>query len=220
MATKKKLLVTPDTTSEEMLNLDKVGGTLTWDTANFVEVPAETLQMLSKANRDRYTVFKELAEEAALRDEVDEMVASTLNVDNIAARASDRLRVVTTKKGVVTRWERPDMLEVRKSQGWKLAKTGHRTLSGDGTKGDGIHRIGSKGQEELVLIEIDERAHRKLGQAKKQRRQRALTGINNEAKSQLRRLGSEAAGESLDILEGDSDENGVVTKAISHEGGN
>lgn len=216
----KKLLVKADTDFGTVLELQEIDGMILWDPDSFKRLTTAELNKLSKPNRDAYQVVRALAEERQKQSDVDELVAESFLVGKVAARATDRLAVTTTKKGVVTRWERPDMLEVRKSQGWRMAKTGHQTMSGNGTAGDGYHRIGAMGQEELVLIEIDEKNHRRLVQDKRQRRQRALSGINNDVKQQLRNLGSQAAGEALDIVEDADSGDGPAFKAISQEGGN
>jgi len=223
MDKRKKLLVTTAMPFSDVVKSQSDGVMLLWDPADFRTLSASELSKLSKQNQDAYQISRALAEEQQKQSGGDDLIAESFSIGKVGARATDRLHVKTTKAGVVTRWERPDMLEVRKSHGWRLAKGGHQTLSGDGQGKDdkGFHRIGSMGQEELLLIEIDEKDHRKLTQDKRRRRQRALTGINNDTKQQLRNLGSQAAGEVVDIVDDmDKETANTAFKAISPEGGN
>lgn len=207
MQKKNKVHVSKDTSFEVVVESDKNGAQLVWDPKDFRSLQPEELKQLSKLNRDRYEVFRELAEEEQKRSDVDEAVMDSFTVGDVAATATERLRLHETRDGYVARWERPDMVEVRKSQGWKMATKGYRSHRGGGS---GIHRIGSKGQEELVLMEIPEKEHEKLQKQKLKRRQRAIEGVANQAKSEIERLGGGSVDESTS---GDF-------KSISHEGGN
>lgn len=194
MATQKKQLIRSSTPFEKVLEFDKEGMTLSWDTDDFGSLDSSQVRQLSKGNRDRYSVFEEMAREQASRDPEEESIATGFEVSGGTGSPSERLKVTSSRKDVVTRWERPDMVNVRKEQGWKVASKGHETLRG--ASSDGYHRIGSKGAEELILMEIPTAQWKKLKQARRNRRQRALQGATNQGKSEVRRLGSQPIDES------------------------
>lgn len=189
MANTKKVMVTKDVSVEEMLQWDKDGHVLVWDVDDFRKLSPAQLKAFSKPNRDRYEVFKEIAETEANRDVTEEEVADAVQVGVAAGTATERLHVESQKDGYRYRWERPDMVNVRKDQGWRVATKGYKTLRNE--RGRDIHRIGSKGQEELILMEISDENHAKLREAKAARRKRAIEGVINQGKSEIRKLGSQ-----------------------------
>lgn len=213
MEKKNKRLVEMDTPLEMVLEWDKAGDLLVWDPDKFQTLPASELAQLSKTNRDRYTVIRDVAAEVQKRSDVDETVARSFNVGEKAANASDRLRLRKTREGFVQRWERPAMVEDREAQGWQMARKGNTSFRGDGSD---IHRIGAKGQEELVLIEISEKDHQRLKQNKRQRRERAFQGIEAEARRNLQRLGQQAGADGSVVVD---DNTAAKFRPISQDGG-
>lgn len=189
MANEKKVTITKDVSVEEMLKWDQDGCVFVWDVDDFKALTAVQLKGLSKVNRDRYVVFKEIAETERAADPVEDEVVEAVQVSSIAGSAKDKLRVTAEKSGYVYRWERPDMVNVRKDQGWRFATSGYKTLRNE--TGRGGHRIGSKGQEELILMEIPEEDHQRLRAIKAEKRKRAIEGVTNQGKSEIRKLGSE-----------------------------
>lgn len=199
MANKNKVYVTGDTPFETVVQSDKDGANLVFDPDDFKSLSVTQLNELSTTNKQRYNVVRELAEERKNRTDVDEAVARSFRVEGSAVNARQRLAIVQKRPGWRHRWERPAMLDVRRAQGWKLAGKEWKTYR---DSKDGVHRIGSEGQEELLLIEIPEAQYKKLKTEKKRRRQRAFQAIEGQTREDLRRLSRVANdGEGVDVVD-------------------
>ena len=183
---KKKVMITKDVSFEDVLQYDQDGVTLVWDVDSFLELGEGDLRKLKKATRDRYSIFRELAEEQKGRKAGDEAVVAGITVAPDVGRATSKLDVRGKNPTMDYRWERPDMVNVRLEQGYRVAK-GVRTLRGADDKG--IHRIGSSGQDELILLEVPKDVKASMKADRRRRRERAFTGQEEQAKSEIERLG-------------------------------
>lgn len=187
MTKDKKVTVSSDTTFEDVLRYDTEGALLVWDSEDFEPLSDEEVRQLRKANRDRYVIFKEIAEDLASADKKDKKVSEDFSVGVSAGLAARRLEVKGKDESLSYRWERPDMVEDRKDEGWDYVKEGVSTLRNQ--NGKGIHRIGAQGQEELVLMAIPKEKLAGKKARKKAKRERAIEGIARESRNSIEKLG-------------------------------
>lgn len=183
----KKINITEDNTLEEVLKYDNEGYLLVFDPDSFMELSGNDLRSLRKINRDRYSVYKEIAEDAKKRVPRDEKILDEFQVAASAGLAARRLEVKGKDPKFAYRWERPDMVEDRRDEGWNVVNDGVSTLRNQ--SGKGIHRIGAQGQEELVLIAIPKEKLAVRQERKRLKRQRAIEGIAVESKASIEKLG-------------------------------
>lgn len=187
MTKDKKVTVSSDTTFEDVLRYDTEGALLVWDSEDFEPLSDEEVRQLRKANRDRYVIFKEIAEDLASADKKDKKVSEDFSVGASAGLAVRRLEIKGKDESLAYRWERPDMVEDRKDEGWKFVKDGVSTLRNQ--NGKGIHRIGAQGQEELVLMAIPKEKLASRKERKRLKRERAIEGIARESRNSIEKLG-------------------------------
>lgn len=148
------LAVTTSTPVEEMLRWDEEGGGLLFDSfEEFVALPPETVGKLGRTNRLRYVQALEIHKNA--RDDgpgsVEDKIAGSLQVDlQTVLTPTDKL-AFEVPKGFDGRWARPEMVRTYEARGWKLAR-GEAKSSVGADKSDGLHKLGTNGQLELVLL--------------------------------------------------------------------
>ena len=201
----KKVIVKADLTFEEVLRYDNEGMLLVWEPEDFQPLKDEELRQLRKANRDRYEIFKEIHEDSKKRIEEDEEILGGFQVGVTSGLAARRLDVKGKDENFSYRWERPDMVEDRRDEGWQITKKGVKTLRNQ--EGKGIHRIGAQGQEELILMQMPKDRLSVRKERKKAMRARAIEGIANESRSNIEKLGGIPV----------SDRDGGNFRPISHE---
>lgn len=190
-----KVIITSDVPFEKVLQYEAEGADLFWDLDDFQVLEDENLRKLRKPTRDRYAVFLELYRDAKTRTPKEERVVEAIKVAPDAGQAATKLEVRNKKEGMDYRWERPDMVDVRLEQGFQLAR-GVNTLRGGDSKG--IHRIGSNGQDELVLLEITKERKAELRKQRLARRDKAFAVQKEQAKSEIQRLGGGVVDDSTD----------------------
>ncbi len=190
-----KVVITSDVPFEKVLEYELAGADLFWDLEDFQVIADENLRQLRKPTRDRYAVFRELNQDALKRSPREEKIVEAIKVAPDAGQAASKLEVRNKKEGFDYRWERPDMVDVRLEQGFQFAK-GVGTLRGGDSKG--IHRIGSNGQDELVLLEIPKERKAELRKQRLARRDKAFAIQKEQAKSEIQRLGGGSVDDSTD----------------------
>jgi hypothetical protein len=183
----KKIEITQDNSFDEVVKYDEEGYLLAFSPDSFLELGSDELRQLKKINRDRYAVYKEIAQDAKKRNPKDEKVLEDFQVASTAGLAARRLEVKGKDENFAYRWERPDMVEDRRDEGWEVVTKGVSTLRNQKSKG--IHRIGAQGQEELVLISIPKEKLAAKKERKRLKRQRAIEGIVSESKASIEKLG-------------------------------
>ena len=182
----KKVVIYPTTSYEEVLQYDKEGRDLVWDPENFHRLTEEEVRGLRAETKARYSVFLELAEEAAVRNPEEEEITARIKVSDDVGSAMTKLEIRNKRKGMSYRWERPDMVDVRLDEGYRYAK-GIKTLRGAGP--DGVHRIGTHGQTELVALEVPEAVIERKRRERHLRRKRAIDGIPSKTRADVEKLG-------------------------------
>lgn len=176
---KKVVVRAVDTTVEKIVELDKEGATLVFDTSSdgFVKLQDEDLVKLSKWNRDRYLVAREIWEEiqGAGKDPLLEIVQGIEFGPNRGS-ATARLHIEGRDKNCVYWWATPDRVYEKMTQGWVPVQGGmEKTLhSRDGR----VHRIGKKGEEELILMKMPREKWQQIQRKKVEAYEAKVRGID------------------------------------------
>ena len=147
----KTFKVSIDTNVDSVIEWDAKGKDLEFSDGlgEFLELPSETVKLLSRNNRDRY--FVSLGAWRMAKDEEEGLVAD-LKVSGRLSSASERLRVEGKDPRKHYCWKRPDELRQAGYEGYKVAR-GESLRSFGGKSGD-IHRVGAMGEDELILMEM------------------------------------------------------------------
>jgi hypothetical protein len=149
----------------EVLEYDKEGAILVFEhtSGRFLELEQDQVSQLSEMNRVRYRTIAEIVEEESEEDPILVQVASMIEAGSNNGNATSRLHVEGLPKGVDHYWQRPDRLGESYKEGWVLCQIdGVKTLNNQ--SGKGIHRIGKRGEEELVLLVRSKEETRKFKQ--------------------------------------------------------
>lgn len=188
----KKIKVDVDTPLEDVLKWDKEGAVLLFvvEDGRFKELKEAEQRKLSQANRTRYEVSADMAEDLA-EDEDDESIFVGISISEDMGRAASRLDVEGLPEGLEKRWERPDMLDDRLREGYKIVKTkGVKTLSNPTGK-PAMHTITRNGATELVLLaKPKELAEQRRAKRVAKWRERS-EGVYDSAKDDFRKGGIE-----------------------------
>lgn len=137
-----------------MVQLDSEGSELLFEqTEDFLVLSEEIVRQLSRENRQRYSLARQFHD--TWRGQKDSDFAESFAVDKeFVGSASDKLNELTVRKGIHTRWARPDRVN-------RYLERGYKVLSPDdaqtflGAKGS-RHEISRNGKTELVLMGIPE----------------------------------------------------------------
>jgi len=209
MAKVKKLEITVEMSIEDIVKYDQEGMVFMWNMDQFRELTAIELRQLSKANRDRYVVFKDMAEETQSRSPSDTALAEavSVHVPDTMGNASRRIKLTSHKSGFHSYWARPDQVNDLLQKGYQIAQKGWGTLKSP--DGKGRQEIGVNGQTELILLEISDENRAKLQSQKKAMRTRAIEGIQQTNESEVTRLGGRPV----------NDETRIPVTPISRDGG-
>ena len=152
VAKKSKISITVDTEPKDVVELDQKGFLLIFDheVERFRELPDEVVQELGYENRVNYGVARGVF--LALKKDGDRPFHGIEILPPMAASAGRRLEVTGLGPGMHACWKRPDELVQAGMLGYKIVQGGGvQTFA---QKGDGTHRVGAFGKDELILMEI------------------------------------------------------------------
>lgn len=172
-----------DTSFADMLEYDVDGKKLLFsdEPGEFVELPRKVLSELSRDNRQRYYLARGDWEEKLATREIPEL--SELEIEGRFETATRRLEVGGKHPGKDYRWGRASRAKEYLSKGWLVAK-GDRLATADSTP-SGVHKVASKGVDELVLFEQSAERASERAQVKKERSRRLVEGQDQKAESEI-----------------------------------
>lgn len=186
----KKYIVDSTMSAATVVELDLAGGELLFaQKEDFLALPEEIVRSLSRENRSRYSVARQYHE--TWRGEDDKEFVERFTVSSEAnGSASDKLNQVKARSGIHYRWCRPDTVNKRLSDGYKvLSKDEASTFLG--SKG-GHHEIAKDGKTELVLMGIPEELYQKRQTAKAAKNKETASLWKQSGKRELERQGAPA----------------------------
>ncbi len=185
-----KRVVTLDNSFETIIEWDKNGDTVLFDTKSFKRLSDAEVVQLTKRTAERYHLSRELfeAEQEAAALGVRELPEFSTELGS----ATERLRIANQDPSMKYKHVRTDKVEQRLAEGWVFVKDGpERTLN---KTAGGLHTIGSKGNEELVLMKMPKSRWELLQKAKHERQRRMEEAADNEGKEALEEAGIPAFG--------------------------
>lgn len=188
----KKIRVSVDTPLSDVLRYDQEGAILSFDVSDgrFLSLDEETIRKLSQVNRTRYDVAADMAEDLA-EDNEDESLFLGISIGEDQGQAQARLDVEGLPEDMMPRWERPDRLDDRLREGYKIVKRkGVKTLSNPNGNPT-LHTITRNGQTELLLIAKPKELAKQKQAARVKRWKERSEGVYDSAKDDLRRGGIE-----------------------------
>lgn len=169
-----------DMTEDEVLEYDRKGATLVFDTTpgRFLKLSEKGVQALSQWNRDRYRVCLDVWSELVKDDPLADLVEGIEFGPN-RGTAQERLHIDGRNKDFVYWWERPERVYAKQAAGWQVVQgTGEKTIH---SRGERIHKIGKKGEEELVLMRLPKKLWQKYTREKAERYKKMLNGLSAAA---------------------------------------
>lgn len=176
-----KVNVFADTPWDEVLHYDQQGKVLVYRERNgfFPVLDDEQLSELSEFNRQRYYVVRESFESAEDDDmeEIQRLIA--VGKSGMAASARERLKVYNKQPEFAYAWQAPHDVFRARTEGWVVVRKGPEETMFQCA--DGIHRIGDKGSEELVLM----KRPKELEEEDKRLRQEAYEKQKGVARRQI-----------------------------------
>lgn len=174
-AEKKVIEISIDHDPEEVLSYNKDGFTLNFESEprRFRRLSVAQIKELSKENRTRYYVSK------GLHDDAVEELRNPSWMDD--AEVGGRLASATARGQVYGKdpskhyaFQRPDQVRDRKYEGYRI--TQDPSLDSFNANPDGIHRIGTHGDTEQVLMEIPKEKYKKIQEAQREKTRRMTEG--------------------------------------------
>lgn len=188
----KKIKVDVDTPLSDVLKWDKEGAILLFavEGDRFKKLEEADFRKLGQTNRIRYEVAADMTEDLA-EDEEDESVFLGITISEDMGRAISRLDVDGLPEGLEKRWERPDKLDDRLREGYKIVKSrGVKTLSNPTGK-PSMHTITRNGATELILLAKPKELAEKKRAARVAKWKERSEGVYDSAKDDFRKGGIE-----------------------------
>lgn len=153
-----KYTITVDDTPEKVISLDQEGSLLVFDDEpdRFLELPLEVVQSLSKRSKLSYSLAfyysRKMAEERL-------NPPSGIEVTPGYASARQQLKIEGGRKGMHRAWQRPDQVQKRLRQGYKVCddpsvQTFNSTVGSTRTLGDM-----RGGEPEQILMEVPQETY-------------------------------------------------------------
>jgi len=188
VAKRSKISITLDTSPEDVVELDSKGFELFFehDVGRFKELPEETVRELGYENRVSYGIARGVWL-ALKKEEVNGPTPGLQILPPKAASAGRRLEIMGQKTGTHYCWKRPDELVQAGMNGYKI-------VQGDGVqtfaeRGDGTHRVGAFGQDELVLMQIPQEKFEAIEAEAGAKSRARLENQTNNAEAAIREAG-------------------------------
>lgn len=186
----KRYIVDSSMSPATVVELDLSGGELLFEQKeDFLALSEDIVRSLTRENRSRYSVARQYHE--TWRGEDDKEFVERFSVSAEAnGSASDKLNQTKVRKGLRERWCRPDTVNKRLADGYKvLSKDEASTFLG--SKG-GHHEISRDGKTELVLMGIPEELYQKRQEAKAAKNKETASLWKQSGKNDLERNGAPA----------------------------
>jgi len=184
----KKIVVNAiDNNEDEVIQLDKEGATLVFDTSPGRFLELKKVELLSKWNRDRYLVCKDVVEAQKQSDPVSEVIGG-IEFGAIRGSAMNRLEIRNADPRFRYWWEMPERVYSKVAQGWQVVNgTREKTIhSVDGR----VHRIGKKGSEELILLRIEKEKAAVLAKERVEKDKKLRLNVEKSAEEGMLKVGS------------------------------
>ncbi|HSW65334.1 MAG TPA: hypothetical protein VLH56_18805 [Dissulfurispiraceae bacterium] len=186
----KRKLVDSTMSAATVIELDLAGVELLFEQKeDFLALPEEIVRSLSRDNRSRYSVARQYHETWRGADDKEFVERFSISAEANGS-ASDKINQTKVRKGLRERWCRPDTVNRRLAEGYKVLNKDEATTF-LGSKG-GHHEISKDGKTELVLMGIPEELYQKRQKAKIAKNAETASMWKQSGKRELERNGAPA----------------------------
>lgn len=156
-----KIVVSLDNSVEQVLKWDREGYRLIFavEKGAFLDLDEVDMRALGKVNRMAYGFSKEMFETAAYEDPMIDLMQD-FSIGFNSGTASDRLKIKNKDPNFTYYWPRPEDVGKYQDMGYAVVQgSNEKTMR---TRGRGIHYIGKKGEEELILMKTPNKNAEKI----------------------------------------------------------
>lgn len=184
---KSKILITLDTSVEDVIRLDSEGYQLLFsaEPGNLPVLDEDQTRELGYENRVSYGIALALSKEAEKKKDQPKPSFDEIKAP-LAASAGRRLEVIGAPKGWHYCWKRTDEIHEAGLAGYTLAGDEVQTYA---TRVGTSHRISALGRDELILMKIPQEQFEKIEREAGERSRQIIESRSNVAREEIARLG-------------------------------
>lgn len=198
-SSKESVIVNASFSPVNVLELDAKGAILMFDGKDgFVELADEVVAQLSADNKRRYAFAREF--HLTWRGSDQNRLSESISVDRQSTGTPLQKISTTGKKGLRFRWCRPELVDARIGQGYRIANADD-AKSYAGAR-NGVHRIGVQGRDELVLMAMPEQMYAERQIKKAEKNAKAAGAYRESFKQEAARTGLKPYDEATDKGDG------------------
>lgn len=169
----------------------------------FLELDEVDQRSLSKINKMAYGFSKEMFDTAAYEDPMIDLMED-FNIGFNAGTALDRLKILNKDPNFVYYWARPEDVGKYQSMGYAIVQgSNEKTMR---TRGKGIHYIGKKGEEELILMKTPKQNAVKIQKSREKLNNKRAGKLSDKQRKDMVNMTRSTGGryfthDELDIME-------------------